>query len=112
MTQPALARRLGLFDATMLVMGGIIGSGIFLNPAEVARHVSTPALIVGAIADITDRKGAEDALGERMAVAAMMEVSRSSRRSICRKAHTTLSTSGRAADRRPSQCVSLRLRRG
>jgi APA family basic amino acid/polyamine antiporter len=46
--QPALARRLGLFDATMLVMGGIVGSGIFLNPAEVARHVSTPTLIVGA----------------------------------------------------------------
>ncbi|HEV2818269.1 MAG TPA: amino acid permease [Allosphingosinicella sp.] len=46
--QPHLARRLGLFDATMLVMGGIIGSGIFRNPAEVARHVSTPSLIVGA----------------------------------------------------------------
>jgi APA family basic amino acid/polyamine antiporter len=46
--QPQLARRLGLFDATMLVMGGIIGSGIFRNPAEVARHVSTPGLIVGA----------------------------------------------------------------
>ena len=42
-----LARRLGLFDATMLVMGGIIGSGIFVNPAEVARYLSTPALIVG-----------------------------------------------------------------
>ena len=42
-----LARRLGLFDATMLVMGGIIGSGIFVTPAEVARHVSTPVLIVG-----------------------------------------------------------------
>jgi basic amino acid/polyamine antiporter, APA family len=42
-----LARRLGLFDATMLVMGGIIGSGIFINPAEVARHVGTPALAVG-----------------------------------------------------------------
>ena len=47
MTQPQLVRRLGLFDATMLVMGGIIGSGIFLNSAEVARHVTTPALIVG-----------------------------------------------------------------
>jgi APA family basic amino acid/polyamine antiporter len=43
-----LARRLGLFDATMLVMGGIIGSGIFVTPAEVARHVGTPALIIGA----------------------------------------------------------------
>ncbi|MFL6737546.1 MAG: APC family permease [Sphingomonas sp.] len=42
-----LARRLGLFDATMLVMGGIIGSGIFVTPAEVARHVATPLLIVG-----------------------------------------------------------------
>ncbi|HEX7929968.1 MAG TPA: amino acid permease, partial [Sphingomicrobium sp.] len=42
-----LARRLGQFDATMLVMGGIIGSGIFVTPAEVARHVGSPLLIVG-----------------------------------------------------------------
>ena len=42
-----LARRLTVFDATMLVMGGIIGSGIFVTPAEVARHVGTPFLIVG-----------------------------------------------------------------
>jgi len=42
-----LVRRLGVFDATMLVMGGIIGSGIFVTPAEVARHVDTPLLIVG-----------------------------------------------------------------
>jgi APA family basic amino acid/polyamine antiporter len=42
-----LVRRLGVFDATMLVMGGIIGAGIFVNPAEVARHVDTPLLIVG-----------------------------------------------------------------
>src|SRR5262245_45782724 len=44
---PALVRRLGMFDATMLVMGGIIGAGIFVNPAEVARHVTTPGWIVG-----------------------------------------------------------------
>jgi basic amino acid/polyamine antiporter, APA family len=43
-----LARRLGLFDATMIVMGGIIGSGIFINPYVVARQVNTPALILGA----------------------------------------------------------------
>ena len=43
-----LARRLGPFDATMIVMGGIIGSGIFINPYVVARQVHTPALIVGA----------------------------------------------------------------
>ena len=46
-TEPKLARRLGLFDATMIVMGGIIGSGIFMNPAVVARQVSTPFLILG-----------------------------------------------------------------
>ncbi len=45
---PALVRRLGLFDATMLVMGGIVGSGIFINPSVVARQVGTPALILGA----------------------------------------------------------------
>src|SRR2546423_1544923 len=43
-----LARRLGPFDATMIVMGGIIGSGIFINPYVVPRQVHTPALIVGA----------------------------------------------------------------
>src|SRR5689334_10368802 len=43
-TDAALARRLGPFDATMLVMGGIIGSGIFINPHVVALHLHTPAL--------------------------------------------------------------------
>lgn len=45
--QPQLVRRLGLFDATMIVMGGIIGSGIFINPYVVARQVHTPFLILG-----------------------------------------------------------------
>jgi APA family basic amino acid/polyamine antiporter len=43
-----LARRLGLFDATMIVMGGIVGSGIFMNSYVVARQVHTPSLILGA----------------------------------------------------------------
>ena len=43
-----LARRLGLFDATMLVMGGTVGAGIFINPYVVAQQVHTPALILGA----------------------------------------------------------------
>jgi APA family basic amino acid/polyamine antiporter len=43
-----LARRLGLFDATMIVMGGIIGSGIFINPYVVARQVPSTLLILGA----------------------------------------------------------------
>jgi APA family basic amino acid/polyamine antiporter len=48
MSGQGLARRLGVFDATMIVMGGIIGAGIFRNPSEVARHVGTPALMLGA----------------------------------------------------------------
>jgi basic amino acid/polyamine antiporter, APA family len=44
----ALAREIGLFGATMLVMGGIVGSGIFMNPYVVARQVGTPALILAA----------------------------------------------------------------
>ena len=49
MTQaPQLARRLGVFDATMIVMGGIIGAGIFMNPSVVARQVQSPTLILGA----------------------------------------------------------------
>jgi APA family basic amino acid/polyamine antiporter len=49
-TQPedSLARRLGVFDATMIVMGGIIGSGIFVNPYVVAKEVHSSALILGA----------------------------------------------------------------
>jgi len=43
-----LDRRLGLFDATMIVMGGIIGAGIFSNPYVVAQQVHTPLLILGA----------------------------------------------------------------
>jgi len=46
-SEVALSRRIGLFDATMIVMGGIIGAGIFVNPSVVARQVNTPFLIVG-----------------------------------------------------------------
>jgi basic amino acid/polyamine antiporter, APA family len=38
------ARRIGPFSATMMVVGGIIGSGIFLNPALVAERVRTAEL--------------------------------------------------------------------
>jgi len=47
-SSPRLLRQLGLFDATMLVMGGIIGAGIFINPYVVAEQVHTPMLILGA----------------------------------------------------------------
>lgn len=40
------ARRIGLFSGTMLVVGGIIGSGIFLNPAIVARRTGSATLTI------------------------------------------------------------------
>jgi len=42
------ARRLGLFSGTMAVIGGIIGSGIFLNPAIVAARVGTAPVTLAA----------------------------------------------------------------
>ena len=38
---------LGLTSSTMLVMGSMIGSGIFLVSAEIAREVNSPALLIG-----------------------------------------------------------------
>lgn len=38
------APRLGLFSGTMLVVGGIIGAGIFLNPSAVAIRTGSAAL--------------------------------------------------------------------
>ena len=40
------ARRLGLFDACMIVISGIIGSGIFVNPYVVAQKVHSSFLIL------------------------------------------------------------------
>ncbi len=40
------ARRLTRFDAVMVVIGGIIGGGIFLNPAVVAQRVHTSTFIL------------------------------------------------------------------
>lgn len=45
-TGPGFARTLSLFDATMIAISGIIGSGIFINPYVVARTVETPVLIL------------------------------------------------------------------
>lgn len=42
------ARRLGRFSATMAVIGGIIGSGILINPAVVAARVGTATLTLTA----------------------------------------------------------------
>jgi APA family basic amino acid/polyamine antiporter len=39
---PELARVLGLFSVIGIIVGAMIGSGIFINPAKVARDVGTP----------------------------------------------------------------------
>jgi basic amino acid/polyamine antiporter, APA family len=43
-----LVQGLGLTSATMLVMGSMIGSGIFIVSAEISREVQSPALLIGA----------------------------------------------------------------
>jgi APA family basic amino acid/polyamine antiporter len=45
--RPVLVRGLGVFDATMLVMGTVIGSGIFVAPSIMAGYVESPALQLG-----------------------------------------------------------------
>ena len=41
-------RDLGVFDATMLVVGGIIGAGIFINPAIVAARLDSAGAVLAA----------------------------------------------------------------
>jgi APA family basic amino acid/polyamine antiporter len=41
-------RGLGLFDSTMLVVGAMIGSGIFIVSADMARVVGSPGWLLGA----------------------------------------------------------------
>src|SRR5262245_40057171 len=40
------APRLGLFATAMLVMGGIVGSGIFMNPHVVAKDATSSAAVL------------------------------------------------------------------
>jgi APA family basic amino acid/polyamine antiporter len=45
--QPGLIPTLGMFSATMLVAGGVIGSGIFRKPGVMAAQVGSPELLLG-----------------------------------------------------------------
>ena len=42
----ALVARLGLLDATTIVMGSMIGSGVFIVSADIARQVQSPGLLM------------------------------------------------------------------
>jgi len=46
-SQPSLPRVLGLWDIIGIVVGGVIGSGIFLVPKDIAAGVRSPLLIFG-----------------------------------------------------------------
>jgi hypothetical protein len=41
-----LERRLGLFDAAMIVSGAIVGFGIFMNSAESAKFLQPSAQLL------------------------------------------------------------------
>jgi APA family basic amino acid/polyamine antiporter len=45
---PHLVQSLGLFSSTALVIGSMIGSGIFIVDADIARGTDSPALFLGA----------------------------------------------------------------
>jgi basic amino acid/polyamine antiporter, APA family len=61
LTEPAnaYARRLNTWDAAMIVIGGVIGAGIFLTPATVARNTSSgmEVLILWAIGGLLTLAG-------------------------------------------------------
>lgn len=45
-TSTGLVRGLGLLDSTTLVIGSMIGSGIFIVSADVSRQLASPALLI------------------------------------------------------------------
>lgn len=59
-TANELARGLNLFDSTMVVVGAMIGSGIFIVPAEMARNIGSAGwlLVAWAVAGVLTIAGA------------------------------------------------------
>src|SRR6266436_1358156 len=41
--EPGFVRALGLFDGTMIVVGSMIGSGIYIVAADISRQTGSPA---------------------------------------------------------------------
>src|SRR2546426_9268369 len=46
-TTPGLLPSLGLFTTIMMVVGGVIGSGIFRKPGVMAAQIGSPQLLLG-----------------------------------------------------------------
>src|SRR5580693_920794 len=47
-TAPQFVQGMGLFSATAIVMGSMIGSGIFIVSADMSRGLGSPALLIAA----------------------------------------------------------------
>ena len=45
-TREGFVRGLGLLDSTMIVAGSMIGSGIFIVSADIARQVGSPGWLL------------------------------------------------------------------
>ena len=45
-SESSLARRLGMLDSTTIVIGSMIGSGIFIAPSLMAGYIQTPGILV------------------------------------------------------------------
>jgi len=44
--KPKLLRKLNLLDSTFLVIGGVIGSGIFMTTGDIAEYLPSPGMIL------------------------------------------------------------------
>jgi len=45
-SESSLARRLGVLDSTTIVIGSMIGSGIFIAPSLMAGYIQTPGILI------------------------------------------------------------------
>ncbi len=45
-SEAGFIRELGIFDSTMIVIGAMIGSGIFIVPADMARNIGSPGWLL------------------------------------------------------------------
>ncbi|MEO7201820.1 MAG: manganese efflux pump [Candidatus Tumulicola sp.] len=69
---PTPARKLGVTDITLLVMGSVIGSGIFRTPAVVARRI--PASASWLFARVSRRRRSSKSMGGLIAASASISL--------------------------------------
>ncbi|MFN8165827.1 MAG: hypothetical protein U0X76_06545 [Bacteroidia bacterium] len=44
--EPHITKKLNLLDSTTIIVGSMIGSGIFLVSADIAKQVQTPGMLL------------------------------------------------------------------